>query len=139
MKDSKTRKHLINFLVKPLVAIALILAGCFVLNFLLIPPARSSMIEVTMADAEKQKGTIDSIFVGSSRTYRGIDAPAISEGVDKNVFDIAYENANYYSSYYLTKKLLDENNIERVFLEVSTTNFTREDSTEDKCIYRCLS
>lgn len=115
------------------------LVGCAVLNFVLVPPPLASTIEVIMDDATSQAEDIDIVFCGSSRTYRGIDSVTLSTDLDANVFNIAYENANFYSSYYLLVELLKTKEIGKLFLEVSTTNFTRADTTEDSLIYRILT
>lgn len=113
--------------------------SCLALNFVLVPPPLASTIEVIMDDAKSQAENIDIVFCGSSRTYRGIDSVALSANLDANIFNIAYENANFYSSYYLLVELLKTKEIGKLFLEVSTTNFTRADTTEDSLIYRILT
>lgn len=139
MKTSSFKQAWINVFLKPMIVIALFLASCFMLNFLLVPPAQASIIETILADANKCEENVDMIFLGSSRTYRGIDTPNISKNINKNVFNIAYENANYLTSYHLLKEICKENSLETLLLEVSMTNFTREDSTEDIYIYKMLT
>ncbi len=115
------------------------LVSCLALNFVLVPSPLASTIEVIMDDAKSQTKDIDIVFCGSSRTYRGIDSVTLSTDLDANVFNIAYENANFYSSYHLLVELFKTKEISKLFLEVSTTNFTRGETTEDSLIYRILT
>lgn len=137
MKISK--KQFFKCLLSIIVAILLFFIGCCSLNFILVPPALSTIIEVVMKDVKNQTENIDIFFCGSSRTYRSINSVALSNKLNKNVFNIAYENSNYYSTYYLLNEIFKKNNPEKIFLEVSTTNFTREESTENLFIYRTLT
>lgn len=122
-----------------IVAIVLLIVSCCTLNFLLVPPQLASTIEIIMADVESQNEQIDIVFTGSSRTYKGIDSAGLSSSLDKNVFNIAYEAANYFSTYYLLNELMKTQQPQTLFLEVSISNFTRESTTQDMHIYRLLT
>ena len=98
---NKCKKIWLNFVLKPLIAIVLAVVACLFFNFLLVTPPQSSTISTTMADVKAQEENIDVVFLGTSMTFRDIDAVALSQGLEKNVFNIAYENADYYTSYYL--------------------------------------
>ena len=88
---------------------------------------------------KKEKENIDIIFLGSSRTYRGINSYQLSNNLDKNVFNIAYEQSSYITSYYLLNEVCKTNNPEMVCIEVSAANLIREKSTEDICAYKTMT
>jgi len=136
---NKCKKIWLNFVLKPLIAIMLAVVACLFFNFLLVTPPQSSTISTTMADVKAQEENIDVVFLGTSMTFRDIDAVALSQGLDKNVFNIAYENGDYYTSYYLLKEVTKTNNLEKLFLESSIHSFSRENSTEDIEVYKLLS
>ncbi|MBQ4535398.1 MAG: DUF1574 family protein, partial [Clostridia bacterium] len=136
---NKCKKIWLNFVLKPLIAIVLAVVACLFFNFLLVTPPQSSTISTTMADVKAQEENIDVVFLGTSMTFRGIDAVALSQGLDKNVFNIAYENGDYYTNYYLLKEVTKKNNLEKLFLESSIHSFSRTNSTEDIEVYKILS
>ena len=92
-----------------------------------------------MADMKSQTQNIDVLCMGSSRVYRSVNAPEVSKQIENNMFNLAYDYANFFTTYYLLQEACKTNNIETLYLEVSMTNFTRETSTEDVFIYNTLT
>lgn len=132
-------KHWKAILVYPIVLCLLFVASCSFFNFLLVPAKNSSIVEAVMTEAKNEDENIDMIFFGSSRTYRGINSYALSNNLNKNIFNIAYEKASFLTNYYLLKELYKTNKPEAVFVEISTANFMREKSTEDIYAYQTLT
>ncbi len=142
MKTSDLNKKMnsaIMFCVKIVLVLSITLASCGLLNFLLVPTLDSSVVGISMIDANRQEDNIDIMMMGTSRTYRGVDAPYLSEELNKNVFDIVSNSATYVSIYHLLVELCKNNTPEKVFLEVSSVNFKRDTGTEDEYIYHLLT
>lgn len=138
MKTTSFLHKYLKLLSYPIIIVLLFVFTCTTFNFLLVPPKNSTIVETVMADAGKLEN-IDVAFMGSSRTFRGVDAPNISQDLGQTVFDIAHEHANYYSTFYLLNELIKKTAISTVFLEISITNFSRDEGTEEKYIYRTLT
>ena len=124
---------------KVLLAVCLILASCLIYNFLLVPPLQTTNIGTFMADLNSQEENVDTLFLGTSKTYRGVDSVYLSEELGENVFNVGSNSGTYISMYYLLNEICKTNEISTVFLEVSFINFKRSSGTEDKDIYRLLS
>lgn len=132
-------KHWKQILVYPIVLCLLFVASCSFFNFLLVPAKNSSIVEAVMTEAKNEDENIDMIFFGSSRTYRGINSYALSNNLNKNIFNIAYERATFLTNYYLLKELYKTNKPEAVFIEISTASFLRDKGSEDIYAYQTLT
>lgn len=132
-------KHWKVILIYPIVICCLFVMTCFFFNFLLVPAKNSCMVEAVMTEAMSEKENIETMFIGSSRTYRGVNSYELSKILNKNIFDIAYEQASYSTSYYLLQELTKKHKPESIFIEVSIANLFRSKSTEDLNAYKTLS
>lgn len=141
MKNFKSliKKYYKHIFIYPIVLVSLFFASCYSLNFLLVPAKYSSTIETIFYDIQTQDKNIDCVFLGSSRTYRGIDSIELSKTLNKNVFNIAYETANYSGLYYVLCELINTHDIESLYLEASISDFLRDTTNEDLSVYRVLS
>lgn len=139
MKTSDFWKAWCNIFLKPMIALSALLLVCFILNFMLVTPLYSTIIGTIMQDVRSQTENIDIVFMGSSRTHRSVDTPALSKGLNKNVFNVSYENATFYATYHLLKEVYNTNKLETLVLEISMPNFSRANSTEDEFIYQTLT
>ncbi len=142
MKISETNENLnklLRFFIKILAILCIALATCGALNFILIPTLDTSVVGISMIDANSQKENIDVMMMGTSRTYRGVDAPYLSEKLNENVFDIVSNSVTYISLYHLLIELCKTNEPEKVFIEVSSVNFKRDMGTEEMYIYHFLT
>ena len=136
---NKKMNKIIVFLAKVVLVICIALATCGLFNFMLVAPIQTSVLGTIMADVESQNENIDVMLLGSSRTYRGIDAPYLTETLDENVFNIASNSVTYISLYHLLVELCKTNVPDKIFLEVSSVNFKRDTGTEDSYIYQILT
>lgn len=140
MKTSNIiKKYWVQIFIYPVIVCALFFVSCGIFNFLLVPPIKSTIIGVTMTDVKSQTENVDVLYMGSSRVYRSVNTPEISKLINKNVFNVAYENANFFTTYYLLQEVLKTNQLETLYLEVSMTNFTRDTSSEDVFVYNTLT
>lgn len=131
--------NLIIVLSKIVLAICIGLVTCGLFNFMLVAPLQTSVLGTIMLEVKEQNENIDVMFLGSSRTYCDVDAPYLSENLDKNIFNIASNSVTYISLYHLLIELCKSNKPEKVFLEVSSVNFKRDRGTEDSYIFQSLS
>ncbi len=127
------------FCLYPVVIFVMIALALTLFNYLLVPPQNATIIETIMSEVKKQKNNIDVAFAGSSRTYNAVDSVSLSEDFDKNIFNIAYESSDFFSTYHLLEEVEKTNNLEQIFLEVSIVNFYRENSTQVTYLYRTLT
>lgn len=132
-------KHWKAFLIYPLLICVLFVSTCFLFNFLLVPAKNSSVVESIMDEAKRDKQNIDIVFMGSSRTFRSINSYELSNTLNKNIYDIAYEAASYSTNYFLLQELTKKHKPNTIFLEVSVADFLREKSTEDLNAYKIFT
>lgn len=133
------KRHWVVLFVYPLVAALLFVGSCGLLNYLLVPAPNTSIVETVMSEAKRETENIDILFLGSSRTYRGVNAYDLSNNLGKNVFNIAYESPSYLTSYYLLEEVCKKHQPEKVFIEVSTANFLRNKSSQDIYAYQTMT
>ena len=108
-------------IVKRMISIAAVLTffiiGCKFLNYILVNDVRVSS-RVMMHEFYNQDN-IDVLFVGPSRSQRGIDAPLVSELTGKKVF-VAATSAQYLdASLTLVREAAEKYDVREVFLELS--------------------
>ena len=138
MKISNSKVWIYSIL-KIIIVLCLVVLTTITLNFILISPLQTSKIGTIMADLKQQDENVDILFLGSSRTYRGIDSPTLSKELNQNVFNIASDSVTYCSLYHLLVEICKFEKPKKVFLEFSITNFKKETGTEDFYIYNLLS
>jgi len=108
--------------------IAILTAGIAALEFLLVPPLAGGMTTINYRDLMSQKQNVDIAFIGTSKIYRGIDAPTLSESLDKNVVGMGTAAQIMTETYYFTNELYKKNKPEMVFIDMSTVRLYREES-----------
>lgn len=133
------KKHWKSIIIKSVAFIFVSLFMCFTLNFLLVPKLLSTNIGSVMADASAQDDNVDILFLGSSRVYRSVDSPYLSNKLNKNILNLAYDESNFYASYHLLVELAKTKDIKELYLEVTTPNFYRETTREEVYIYQLLT
>lgn len=131
--------NVLSFLLKIILVIILALGSCYLLDFMLVPPVQTSKIGTIMEEIEMQDENIDIMFLGSSRTYRSVDAYYLTQALGENVFNVASDSVTYCSLYHLLVELCKTNSPKTVLLECSSANFKRETGFEDAYIYQLLS
>lgn len=133
------KKHWKAIVFKPLFLIVIIVLTCMGLNFILVPPHTSNTIGTFMTDFKSQKEDVDILFLGSSRSFRGIDTASLSEDLNMNIFNLSQETPSYASIYHVFLEAYKYSKPKEVFLEVSTRNFIRSYGSRDSYIYRFLT
>lgn len=74
---------------------------------------------LTRIEYEQEKGTIDTLFCGTSRTYSGINPLVYDELTGANSFNLATGAQNIDSTYYIIKDAIRNNPIKTIYLEIS--------------------
>ena len=133
------KKHWKKILICPTVLLLMIVSAVSLFNYLLVPPELATIIETVMYDIKHEDENIDIAFVGSSRTYTGIDSVSLSEYLDKNVYNIAYESSDYFTTYHILEEVEKTHDLKEIFLEVSIPNFSRKKGTQEIYVHRTLT
>ena len=111
-------KKIIFFGIKFLIFLSLVIAIYKGLEYIFVDDTES-MTRIMFHDFYRQNIEIDTLFLGSSHIYRGIDAEAISAQTDKECFDLAVGGQTLTSSYFLLKEADKYYDIDTVYLEIS--------------------
>jgi len=110
---------------KAMVFVAILIAGFFALEFLLVSPLGDGLQTINYLDMMSQKQNIDIAFIGPSTIYLGIDAPTLGKHLGKNVINMSTNGQLQTESYYFVKELYKRNKPETVFIDVSTQRLYR--------------
>lgn len=77
-----------------------------------------SMTRITFHEFYKME-KIDSIYVGASHTFKGINAKQLSENLNQEVFTLSTSSQNVSGSYYILKEATEQYDLENIYLEIS--------------------
>ncbi|MCM1568107.1 MAG: hypothetical protein NC081_01520 [Roseburia sp.] len=124
------KKKIYN-VVKVFVFLLLIVLIYMGLKFVVVDDI-DSLTRITMHELYSLDENIDTLLIGPSHTFRGIDAAKISENSDRNCFALSTSAQDLAGSYYLLMEADKENDIKDVYLEVSPTAISKEIGDETK-------
>lgn len=133
------KQHWKAIIIKPIALVCIVALTCMMFNFLLIPTAVATTIGTFITELKDKNEDIDILFLGSSRSFRGIDTASLTEDLGVNVFNLSYESPTYFTTYYLLKEAYDICQPQEVYLEVSTQNFKRTTSKHELDVYQQLT
>ena len=108
---------LLKRIISVLAVLFIFVAGCIGLNFLLADDT-TTVSRLTLHEFYNQDD-IDILFVGSSRTQRGIDAGLVSDLTGKKVFNVATVAQYPDASLALVKEAVQKYNVKEIYLEIS--------------------
>lgn len=99
---------------------------CFILGFFLIDQGVRAILEpysyfghYVATDLEKEQGTIDTVFLGSSWTYAGYNVDYYDDLMETTVsFNAGTSGQMIIDSYYYLKELLKSNHITTVYYNI---------------------
>lgn len=83
-----------------------------------------SYARYTRIEYQQEKGTIDTLFCGTSRTYSGINPDVYDELTGSNSFNLATGAQSITNTYYIIKDAIRNNPIKTVYLEISIPTLT---------------
>ncbi len=69
---------------------------------------------------------VDSIFVGPSHSFKGINAETLSNELNKEFFMLSTSSQEVVGSYYLTKEAIDKFDIEELYVEISPSKMVED-------------
>ena len=107
--------HFCTNLIKSCVFIAGLLLICKVLNYMYVSPDYD--YRTVMHNMYNTEG-IDSLYLGSSHVYSGINPTILDELNGETNFDLATAGQRMNGSYYLLKEAAKKNELSHVYLEV---------------------
>jgi len=111
---------------KILISTSLFLTGCILMSVVLLGFYFNTCYQYYQ-DAgvrEELAGTIDTLFVGSSRSFYGIDTEAIDKCLGGNSYSLSAPAISPTGKYTLVKKELQRNNIKKVVLGLEDDDLT---------------
>lgn len=79
-------------------------------------------------EREELKGTLDTLYCGSSLTYCAYNTEILDEALGTNSFNLGTASQPYLGTYYLIKETVDNNPVERIYLTVAMPLFQNEDT-----------
>ena len=110
--------------------ISIILSVILLIFILLIPYNYCNALGYQDAKVRKSMaGSLDTFFIGASHSSVGINTKVFDNRVGKNSYNLSFDAAFLYSLYELLSIEVERNNIETVYLEVSTDTLYKETST----------
>lgn len=78
-------------------------------------------------EREELKGTLDTLYCGSSLAYCAYNTEILDEAMGTNSFNLGTASQPYLGTYYLIKETVDENPVQRIYLTVAMPLFQNED------------
>ena len=101
--EKRKKKMYLLFGVKAIIFILLIAAIYSGLQYIVVDDT-SSMTRITFHEFYQREKDIDTIFLGPSHIFRGIDAEAVSGQTGRQCFDLSTSSQRLSASYYLLKE-----------------------------------
>lgn len=124
------KKGIIN-IVKAAVFIFFIIAIYSVIKFGLVDDAES-LTRITLHDLYTMDENIDTLFIGSSHVFRGVNSAELSNITDRSCFSLSCSAQDVAGSYFLLLEADKINDIKDVYLEVSPVALSSESINETK-------
>lgn len=118
MRDSKLR-----FFLKALLFVLVFVLLVSALGFALSPA--ESFTRQMLHDLHKEKGTIETVFVGASHALYSFDTRVIDRELETYSFNLGSASQKPMDSYFLLKELYRDNKPELVVIEITYAMYTQ--------------
>lgn len=79
---------------------------------------------VSKMERDELKGTIDTLFCGTSVVYRGFNPVLYDEKMGTNSFNLATASQPIKGTYYLIRDTVEENPVKEIYLGITIPNLT---------------
>lgn len=116
---------------KAIVRVVLVLAGMIALQGAVRLCYEDWTSPTIWSKKERQelKGTLDTLYCGTSLTYCAFNTEVLDEAMGTNGFNLATASQPYIGTYYLIRETVDYNPIERIYLTVSLPPLRNDEVT----------
>ena len=122
-------RPVIKNLLRALLFAAIAAALCAAAHFLLVDDVHA-YTRVMLDELYAEAGSIDTVFLGSSHSYRSFDPALANELLGTSSFNAGTSQQLPDGSYWLLREITDENDLETVYLEMFFTGYNQQASTD---------
>lgn len=107
---------------------AITAALCLLLNFLLVDDLHAYS-RVTLGEYYAQADAVDTVFVGSSHSYRSFDPDTIDPILGSHSFNLGTSQQQPDGSYWLIREAAANSPLKTVYLETFYTGYNQQKSS----------
>lgn len=104
-------------------------ALCAALDFLLVDDVHAYS-RVMLDELYAEAGSIDTVFLGSSHSYRSFDPARVDELLGTHSFNAGTSQQLPDGSYWLLREIMAENDLDTVYLETFFTGYNQQRSSD---------
>lgn len=112
------RKRNLKYLLRVVIFFAILIFIYKIFSFMCVDDTES-MTRITFHEFYEKAGTIDTLMVGPSHIQVDIDGTTMTEETGDQWYSVATSLQDMAGSYHVLKEGIRENNIKKVYLEVS--------------------